>query len=384
MKKVAIIGAGISGLFFANLLKQNSKYNFTIYEKNKFINLEKGYGVQLSVNSITLLNKIGFNNFNQQHLYNPKKIDFYSFLKSKKICDLDIKIFNSREINYTTIQRSSLIEFLRDKLPSNSIKYNNRIIKINNTNKNIEITFNNKKTAIYDYLIACDGIFSSTKSLLMQKEIKPKYSNLIAIRGLLDNKNLYGINKKNISLFLGPNLHCVVYPFNKNGDFNFIGILKKKLNLDELNNLFLFKDKKFLSSNLKYFTKINNKSILNNLKNIKCFPIFESNKIYYPNQDKVFLLGDALYAFPPTFAQGASQSIEAAYNLYEMFEKNSHEFIKKRSKKIRMINRRSKFNNFVFHLSNPLIIFVRDILMNYLLKNKKFLNAYLGKIYKKM
>ena len=31
MKKVAIIGAGISGLFIANLFKKNSNYRVTVY-----------------------------------------------------------------------------------------------------------------------------------------------------------------------------------------------------------------------------------------------------------------------------------------------------------------------------------------------------------------
>ena len=64
MKKIAIIGAGISGLVFANFLRQNSEYEVIIYEKNNSINLEKAYGIQLSVNSIKLLNKIGFQNIN--------------------------------------------------------------------------------------------------------------------------------------------------------------------------------------------------------------------------------------------------------------------------------------------------------------------------------
>ena len=55
MKKIAIIGAGISGLFIANLFKKNPDYQITIYEKNDSINLDEGYGVQLSVNSIKLL-----------------------------------------------------------------------------------------------------------------------------------------------------------------------------------------------------------------------------------------------------------------------------------------------------------------------------------------
>ena len=96
MKKVAIIGAGISGLFFANLLRQDSNFEITIYEKNNSINLEKGYGIQLSVNSIELLNKIGFQNLNSSNQFNPKKIDFFSLRNNQKICDLDISIFNNR------------------------------------------------------------------------------------------------------------------------------------------------------------------------------------------------------------------------------------------------------------------------------------------------
>ena len=71
MKKVGIIGGGISGLYIANLLRQNSNYEITVYEKNNSINLVKGYGIQLSVNSIKLLNKIGFQNIslNEKFFY---------------------------------------------------------------------------------------------------------------------------------------------------------------------------------------------------------------------------------------------------------------------------------------------------------------------------
>ena len=33
MKNIAIIGAGISGLYLSNLLKDNENYHVTIYEK---------------------------------------------------------------------------------------------------------------------------------------------------------------------------------------------------------------------------------------------------------------------------------------------------------------------------------------------------------------
>ena len=41
MKKIGIIGAGISGLFIANLFKKNSNYQITVFEKKHSINLER-------------------------------------------------------------------------------------------------------------------------------------------------------------------------------------------------------------------------------------------------------------------------------------------------------------------------------------------------------
>jgi len=382
MKKIAIIGAGISGLFIANLLRQDSNYDITIYEKNNSINLEKGYGIQLSVNSVKLLNKIGFRNIDQLNNFNPNKIDFYSLQKKQKICDLNISEFNTDNAKYTTLQRSTLIEYLKEKIPSNLIQYNKKIKQVDNKNETVMLTFENNSSAEYDYLVISDGVFSPTKSLVANKQNKPKYFNSIAIRGTINRKNFENINYNNVSLFLGSNFHSVVYPVDKNSEFNFIGILRKNLTNNQLQNYSLFSENSFISSILSELSGQIDQNILENINNIKCFPIFISNEIYDQKHKNIFLIGDAFFAFPPSFAQGASQSIEAAFELFEYMNKNSNDFNKRRIEKTKMINNRSKFNHFVFHLSNPLIIFVRDFILRNLVKNKKFLENYLGKIYK--
>ena len=382
MKKIAIIGAGISGLFIANLLRQDSNYDITIYEKNNSINLEKGYGIQLSVNSVKLLNKIGFQNIDQLNNFNPNKIDFYSLQKKQKICDLNISEFNTDNAKYTTLQRSTLIEFLKEKIPTNLIQYNKKIKQVDNKNETVMLTFENNSSAEYDCLVISDGVFSPTKSLVANKQIKPKYFTSIAIRGTINRKNFENINYNNISLFLGSNFHSVVYPVDKNSEFNFIGILRKNLTNNQLQNYSLFSENSFISSILSELSGQIDQNILENINNIKCFPIFISNEIYDQQHKNIFLIGDAFFAFPPSFAQGASQSIEAAFELFEYINKNSNDFNKRRIEKTKMINNRSKFNHFVFHLSNPLIIFVRDFILRNLVKNKKFLENYLGKIYK--
>ena len=380
MKKVAIIGAGISGLFIANLFKRNSNYQITIYDKNKTINLESGYGIQLSINSVKLLNKIEFNRFQNDKKFNPKKINFYSHKSLNKICDLDISDFNYEDCKYTTLKRSDLINFLKKDLEDH-IKTSHNISKIDQDNQIIRLTFENNETFDCDYLIISDGVFSKSKNLISNNQNKPQYNDTLAIRGIL-TKSPENIDNKNISLFLGSDFHHVIYPVNASGDLNFIAIMKYSLSEKEQKNYSLFSDNFFIEKILKKIP-LKNKTFLNNLKELKIFPVFVSNNFIQMKNRNIHLIGDAFFAFPPSFAQGASQSIESAHELFESIENDTEgNFFKKRVTKTKMVNNRSRLNQFVFHLSNPLTIFFRNIILKKIVKNKKFLETYLGKIYK--
>ncbi|WP_435116062.1 NAD(P)-binding protein [Candidatus Pelagibacter bacterium nBUS_49] len=382
MKKIAIIGAGISGLFIANLLKENQNYQITIYEKNTLINLDEGYGIQLSTNSIKLLNEIGFDDLENKDKFHPEKIDFYTIKPEKKICNLDISDFNSEDCKYTTLKRSKLVEFLKDRLNNNIIKYDHSIEKIEKNDDQIYLTFNKNHKAICDNLIISDGVFSKGKSLISNNEIKSSYNNSIAIRGNISRNKLQNLNENNISLFMGNNFHYVIYPVNKDKEnYNFIGVLKHQLTAKELDNFSLFKEETFIKG---IKDKIQNEfsiNILENINNIKCFPVFVSKGYLKPGKN-IFLLGDAFFAFPPSFAQGASQSIEGASELFDNIINNKKNFYDNRVTKVKMINNRSKLNQFAFHVSNPVVIFFRNFSLRILTKNKKFLENYLGKIYK--
>ncbi len=375
MKKIAIVGGGISGLYFANILNSQKNFEYKIFEKKDKYNFQEGYGIQLSVNSIKLLNNIGFKNLPASEVSFPSKVNFIQANNSKKICDIDLTQFNDPLNRYTTLKRSTLLEFLFKNVPENQIKFNSNITKIEKAN-GFRITLDENTHEEFDYLIIADGIFSKTKSLILNDITNPKYNFNVALRGKL--RGDYG---SDISIYMASNSHYVIYPINQNSEYNFVAIIKKKISSDELRNYDLFKSNEFLSSLRSSLQKTSQISF-GHLSELKSFPVYVSRKFPSLNEQNIFLSGDALFTFPPSFAQGASQSIETANDILKSILNGSNEYYQKRIENISSINDKSKFNHFSFHLSNPLSVFIRNNILKFLSKNKTFLENYLGKIYR--
>ena len=376
-KKIAIIGSGIAGLTAANLFKNNSNFQVMVYEKEKELSLEEGYGIQLAPNSISILNKIKFHNLENNNFFNPLKLNFYSN-DNNKICDLNLDKFNTNKVKYTTLKRSTLIEFLKTDLFLNNIKFGKNVTKVSKVKDKLLINFRDNTNDLVDYIVISDGVFSNTKSVVENKNIKPFYNGSIAIRTLIKDTQHFTFDKKNISLIMLKNAHIVTYPINKRGELNLVCIIRQKLH----NNI-----------DLKEIIK---KEILSQNKNLESlfksqleyWPIYVSKKPSKSIYENLFYLGDAFYTFNPTMAQGASQSIEAAFELFELLSQNTKEvqslYFQKRLQKTKLINSRSRINYFSFHLSNPLLVKARNIILKKITKSQKFLNSYLGKIYQQI
>ena len=373
-KKIAIIGSGIGGLTAANLFIKNSDFEIIVYEKEKILSLDQGYGIQLATNSISILNKIGFKNIDNNNIFNPLKLNFYS--NNNKICDLDLERFNKDSTKYTTLQRSVLIEFLKDKLFTNNFRFGKEVRRVSKIKDKLLINFVDNTNDLVDFIIVSDGVFSKTKSIIENKTIKPRYNDSVAIRAVIKLSEEFNYDSKNISLIMFPNAHVVIYPINKRNDFNLVCIAREKFSQNyDIHSII---KKKILSKN---------KNLENLFKSdLNLWPVYVSKKPIKSIYENVFYLGDAFYTFVPALAQGASQSIEAAYELFNLLSDNKKNiqniYFKKRLIRTNQINKRSKFNYFGFHISNPLLENLRNFFLKRLVKNKNFIHSYLGKIYK--
>jgi len=175
---------------------------------------------------------------------------------------------------------------------------------------------------------------------------------------------------------LGSNSHIVLYPINKKKELNMVCIIRCK---------------KYEPDNIKQLTQeiiVKQNSKLKNIfeNEIKTWPLYFSPKIVPSSNKKVFYIGDAFNGFLPTLAQGAGQSIESAFEIFNLLKNDKldkdNNYFEVRSKRAKIIRSRSNFNFFAFHFSNSIMQKIRNISLKFLVKRKFFVKRYLGKVYK--
>jgi len=374
-KKIAIIGAGIAGLTFANLIKKNSEHEFMLYEKQESLSLDEGYGIQLATNSTKILNTIGFEKIDSKEIFHPKGVDFYS-IQNKKICDLDLTQFNTEKNKYTTLQRSTLIEFLKDDIYTQHLRFSKRIKEVSELKGKVLVKFDDNTNDLVDIIVGADGIFSNTRSFFEKKKNEPKFKKAVAIRTILKSKSELNIDEEKISIMMGKNCHLVFYPINKNKELNLVCIIRhNKYDPSQARTL---------------IEKVTNQnSSLEKIFNgeLKSWPLYSTPKILPSSNNKVFYIGDAFNGFLPTLAQGAGQSIESANELFNLLNKKEEKdiqltYFQERAKRAKLVRKRSNLNFVVFHFSSSIMQAIRNFFIKILIKRKNFISSYLGTVYK--
>jgi len=363
MKKIGIIGAGISGLVLACFLKQNTDYNISIFEKDE-IETKNINGIQISPNAVRILKKLNFGLFDQRKLCKIKGLTFYDYNSSSIIARMNFNFLDNDD--YITLNRNELINFL---IRTFSLK--NQIIKKEVTKiSGKSIFFKNNEYENFDILIIADGIFSK----LRHQKIHPVYSGYSAFRGIFSDD----MQKNEIDLWMGKNFHFVKYPVNQNKNYSFV-IVKK---------MSLINDKFDYNSNFRNYNKLNKISLptINNISfediDIKIWPIYKINKIFY-GDGEIFFIGDSAHGFVPSRAQGAAQAIEDAYTLFNLISKNnisSKKLYELRKVRIKKIIKKSDNNIIIFHLAFLPLRWIRNFLIKLICSSKyfvKFINSYI-------
>ena len=307
--KIAIIGAGVSGIVLGSLLKKNINCKLTIFEKRTKI-FDNTNGIQLSPNSKKILELLNFKEI--------LKKDDYLIIDKLIVRDLYTKkllseiILNFKKLNdYITIDRSILLKKIFEYY---KLFENLKNVEVQNIDyETNEVFFSNQKLK-YDFIFLCDGIFSKLKKNIEINNLI--FTGLYALRGTFFSTN----NDYNINLYLGNNEHFVNYKLNNlnKSKHNFVWIINKKFKNEKLNiNSYDKKDDRLIQT---FFEKFQTKfNFLKEISNINVWPIYKNKKIVF-GKKKVIYIGDSSHGFIPSRAQGASQAIEDAYHSYKLIK----------------------------------------------------------------
>ena len=347
---IAIIGAGISGLTLGIVLKKQN-IPCIIFEKFPSIS-EYGAGISISRNGQKVLKEIEILDKLKLISGNPKNAYFIS--NNKEI--------TSFAIDHVTTSRKVLHSILLEKYLAlnGEIKFDHQLINIDNQKK--LLSFSNSKNLYVDHIAACDGIKSICRNLLSKDKLDPVYSGYSVWRSIINEK------QNDVRFYLGPNFHVVTYPVDDNKT-SFVGAFKRLKSTEESwRTLGNYHE---LRSDIPGYILDKYPSIKHN-KEIFKWGVYTRTDMGNMYMDNITFLGDAAHPIVPFMGQGGCLAIEDSYIFGKLLNKYRNDIKKSQSiyhdirySRVKKI-RDDSLNQATFnHLKNPLLIYIRNLLMKY-------------------
>ena len=312
-KNVAVIGAGVAGLGFANLIAKKG-FNVTIFEKRKVKEIlsdpdKRSINFTVSERGLKTFEKIGVD---EEIKKSSKELKGRAIYKNTG----DEKFIHRYGTSTYSIRRSKMIEILYKKSIENDDVRIIDFAKIESINKDLATIVINNETMEFDFILGADGAFSVVRDeFLKNNPVKFnreyfdwRYIELKLAKSEVDKMSIHN-DKINFwcgddYLFVGiPNLDgsmSIMFSFHKNDERNKRGIYIKKVFPGNVCASLATQ----LDQDSNWLTKI------------------EVGKWSY--KGKVVLIGDAAHAIYPFYGQGMNSAMEDALVLVDSIESSDN------------------------------------------------------------
>lgn len=302
MKKIAVVGAGISGLSMANYLEKY-KIDYHIYERRKKEDLA-GHGFLIPQEGMEYLYQIIDPDLLLKHGNFLKKYIQYSHTG---------KILAEKELNHVfAISRNSLIDLLAQNISPEKITYEHTIIPDDQQNGKLKLSDGTDIDA--EIAVISDGSRSRIRSRLFKDEIMKVVRESEVVNIIQDKEIADSIENDFIKFH------------HEDGGLTF-GILK--LTHDTILWYSQFDNEKYMindcsAENLKkYMLEVFENwhplvpSIIqkSDYKNVHLWCVYELEKLNPFYKDNIVFIGDAAHPLIPFTSQGVTSALKDSFIL---------------------------------------------------------------------
>jgi salicylate hydroxylase len=301
--RVAIVGGGIGGLFAANALRHRG-IHATVYEQAQVLT-EIGAGVQLTPNSVRLLEAVGLGD--EIDRCGARASSRSQYFRHDATPIAPVTTTDSRGWNAVMgMHRADLVEILAAPLPDGAVHTGHRCTGLTQNDDAACLQFADGTTTEADVVVAADGIHSQLQHHVTEP-VKPVYSGSVGYRGLVPTGRLPGWPRDEIQLWMGDGRHFLVFPVRGGEMLNYVGFLPADESLAE--SWSAPADAAVLAAEFADWDP-RVPRLLSQVDVVFGWGLYDREPLRRWTAGRLTLLGDAAHPMLPHLGQGANQAME--------------------------------------------------------------------------
>ena len=362
--KVAIAGGGIGGLAAALALSKSGQ-QVELFEKAAAFS-EVGAGIQLGPNATRLLHAWGLKDALRACSFSPQRLQVKSAVSSRVLGELKLGSAMAARYGapYVTLHRADLHSLLLQAVHESTV-----VLRIDCATHSFKQTAQTVSVQTShglqntDVLVAADGLWSSTRGLLLNDGL-PRRTGHLAYRALIQQAALpERLRSQNVTAWLGPKMHAVQYPVRGGEWLNVVVFVHGNVPADFQNW-----NHSANAADLQGALQGSCSALQDLLQAVPDWRLWVMHDrppmqgAQQMAQGRVALLGDAAHPMQPYLAQGAGMAIEDAAELGLVLKnatphnapKALQHYAANRWQRSARVQARASRNGQIFHATGPL------------------------------